>query len=212
MILVGMYDSPFVRRVAIALRLYGMEFEHLPWSVFRDAERVARYSPLIRVPILVLDEDEVLVDSSAILDGLDDLVGPERALMAAEGPERRRQLRVCALACGLGDKVVSLIYEKAVHERGTPAWVERCQAQISGTLDRLEAERRAIASRWWFGDAIGHADVAVVCVLTLAVEALGFDLDPKRWPSLVALREQGEARPEFRAFRQPFFAPPPRKG
>ena len=212
MLLIGMYDSPFVRRVAIALRLYGIAFEHRPWYVFLDAEEVARYSPLIRVPILVLDDGETLVDSSAILDGLDDMVGPERALMAAEGPERRRQLRVCALACGLGDKVVSLIYEKAVHERGTPAWVTRCHAQISGTLDRLEAERQASASPWWFGDTIGHADVAVACVLTLAVEALGFDLDPKRWPSLVALREQAEARPEFRAFRQPFFPPPPRNG
>ncbi|MBY0401208.1 glutathione S-transferase N-terminal domain-containing protein, partial [Myxococcota bacterium] len=110
MLLIGMYDSPFVRRVAIAMRLYGIGFEHRPWSVFRDAEQIARHNPLIRVPTLVLDDGETLVDSQAILDALDDLVGPERALMPAEGARRRRHLRICALACGLGDKVVSLIY------------------------------------------------------------------------------------------------------
>lgn len=130
--------------------------------------------------------------------------------MPADGAERRSPLRICALACGLGDKVVSLIYERAVHARETRAWIERCERQIAGTLDRLEAERRLHPSPWWFGDAIGHADIAVVCVLTLAVEAFGFDIDGRRWPSRVALREQGEARPEFREFRQPFFAPPPR--
>lgn len=210
MILIGMYDSPFVRRVAIAMALYGFDFEHRPWSVFRDADLVARYNPLIRVPILVLDDGQTLVDSSAILDALDDLAGPERALVPADGAERRDPLRVCALACGIGDKVVSLIYERAVHARETPAWVERCERQIGGTLDLLENERRARASRWWFGDSIGHADIAVACVLTLAVEALGFDLDAMRWPHLAAAREQAEARPEFRAIHQTFFAPPPR--
>jgi glutathione S-transferase len=82
MILVGMYDSPFVRRVAIALRLYGIEYEHRPWSVFRDAEKVARFNPLMRVPTLVLDDGETLIDSAAILDALDDMVGATRALVA----------------------------------------------------------------------------------------------------------------------------------
>ncbi|MBY0398592.1 MAG: glutathione S-transferase C-terminal domain-containing protein, partial [Thermoleophilia bacterium] len=98
--------------------------------------------------------------------------------------------------------------ERAVHRRETPAWVERCNRQIAGTLDLLEAERGLGTSRWWFGDSIGHADIAVICVLTLAVEALGFDLDPKRWSALSALRLAGESRTEFRAICQPFFAPP----
>lgn len=202
-----MYDSPFVRRVAIALRLYGIPFEHRPWSVFRDAAQVARHNPLIRVPTLMLDDGETLVDSSAIIDALDDIVGGARALMPVDGPERRKHLRVCALACGLGDKVVALIYERAVHHRETPDWVERCSRQIAGTLDLLEHERAASTTSGWFGDSLGHADIAVTCVLTLAVEALKFDLDGKRWPALKAHRERCEARPEFRAISQPFFAP-----
>ena len=63
MILIGQYDSPFVRRVAIAFRLYAMAYEHRPWSTFGDAERIAQYNPLRRVPALVLDDGEVLIES-----------------------------------------------------------------------------------------------------------------------------------------------------
>src|SRR5690242_660026 len=70
MILIGQYDSPFVRRVAIALRLYGIGYEHRPWSTFGDAERIAPFNPLRRVPTLVLDDGEVLIESGAILDHL----------------------------------------------------------------------------------------------------------------------------------------------
>ena len=73
MILIGQFDSPFVRRVAIAMRLYGLSFEHKPWSVFGDAEKIAAYNPLMRVPTLVLDNGEVVIESHAILDALDQL-------------------------------------------------------------------------------------------------------------------------------------------
>ena len=88
MILIGQYDSPFVRRVAIALRLYGVPFEHRPWSTFGDGEKIAPYNPLRRVPTLVCEDGEVLIESTAILDYLDELVGPEKAMIAARGPER----------------------------------------------------------------------------------------------------------------------------
>src|SRR6185436_14305535 len=101
MILIGQYDSPFVRRVAIAMRLYGMTYEHRPWSVFGDAERLAALNPLRRVPTLVLDDGVALVESGAILDWLDEHVGADRALIAASGTPRRDALRICGLASGL---------------------------------------------------------------------------------------------------------------
>src|SRR5215210_771936 len=76
LILIGQYDSPFVRRVGIALRLYGHAYEHRPWSTFGDADRIAVLNPLQRVPTLVLDDGEVLIESGAILDHLDELAGP----------------------------------------------------------------------------------------------------------------------------------------
>src|SRR5471032_742992 len=116
MILIGQYDSPFVRRVAIALRLYGLPFEHRPWSTFGDADRIAAFNPLRRVPTLVLDSGEVLIESGAILDHLDASVGPSRAMIADTGDSRRHALKVCALATGLADKAVSLTYERVLHQ------------------------------------------------------------------------------------------------
>jgi hypothetical protein len=135
MILIGQYDSPFVRRVAIALRLYGVPFEHRPWSTFGDGEKIAAYNPLRRVPTLVLDGGEALIESTAILDYLDEVAGPDKAMIAARGPERRRGLKICALASGLGDKGVSLLYERVLRKDQSKIWVERCQAQISSVLD-----------------------------------------------------------------------------
>ena len=71
MILIGQYDSPFVRRVAVALQIYGIVYDHVPWSTFGDGDQVARHNPLKRVPALVLDDGEVLIESGAILDYLD---------------------------------------------------------------------------------------------------------------------------------------------
>src|SRR3954449_6829265 len=101
MILIGQYDSPFVRRVAIAMRLYGIAFEHRPWSTFGDADKIAPYNPLRRVPTLVLDDGELLIESTAILDHLDETVGASRAMIAQDGARRRQALKVCALATGL---------------------------------------------------------------------------------------------------------------
>src|ERR1044072_8693862 len=159
MFLIGQYDSPFVRRVAIAIRLYGIASEHRPWSPFGDADKIAPYNPLRRVPTLVLDSGEALIESTAILDSLDELVGPERAMMAERGDLRRRQLRICALGSGLADKAVSLIYERVLRKDQLALWVERCQAQIGGVLAMLEREREPITTPYWFGGRIGPADI-----------------------------------------------------
>jgi glutathione S-transferase len=138
MILIGQYDSPFVRRVAIALRLYGLPFEHRPWSTFAEGDKIAPYNPLRRVPTLVLDDGDALIESTVILDYLDELVGPEKAMIANRGPERRRGLKFCALAMGLADKGVSLLYERVLRKDQSKIWVERCEAQIGAAVEVLE--------------------------------------------------------------------------
>jgi glutathione S-transferase len=171
MLLIGQYDSPFVRSVAIALRLYGIAFEHRPWSTFGDAAKIAPYNPLLRVPTLVLDDGEALIDSTAILDYLDEHVGPDQAMIPESGPARRRHLRILALATGLGDKAVSLIYERVLRKEQSKVWVERCAMQILGVLDVLEKERAAATTSYLFGDDIAHADIALACVLRFTREA-----------------------------------------
>ena len=92
MILIGQYDSSFVRRVGIALTLYGLPFEHRPWSSFGDADKIRVYNPLVRVPTLVLDDGEVLIESHSMLDYLDSLVPADRAMFPAAQPARRQAL------------------------------------------------------------------------------------------------------------------------
>ena len=212
MFLIGQYDSPFVRRVAIAMRLYGVAFEHRPWSTFGDADKVAPYNPLRRVPTLVLDTGEALIESPAILDYLDELARDQdqaacEAMIASHGPERRRHLRLCALATGLGDKAVSLLYERVLRKEQLALWVERCQAQIGDVLAVLEAERAKVATPYWLGDRIGHADIAVACVTRFTREAHPQLFDTARYPALSAHADRCEALAPFKDIVQPL-APP----
>jgi glutathione S-transferase len=207
MILIGQYDSPFVRRVAIALRLYGLPFEHMPWSTFGDADKIAPYNPLRRVPTLVLGSGEVLIESTAILDYLDDLVGPQDAMLAAHGPARFRGLKICALGSGLADKAVSLVYERVLRKKQLQLWVERCEAQISGVLALLEKERAALRTPFWFGEHIGHADIMVACALRFTGEAHPALFDAARYPALAAHAAACEALSPFPEIMQPLSPP-----
>jgi glutathione S-transferase len=207
--LIGQYDSPFVRRVAIALRLYGLAFEHLPWSAFGDAERIGAVSPLRRVPVLVMDDGVALTDSWAILDALDQIVGPDRALIAASGPDRREAMRLTALAAGACDKAVALVYEGALRDAPLAVWVERCRAQVGGALDVIEAARAARPTPWLFGDAIGHADIILAAMARFIGEALPGVFAPADRPALAAQSVRAEALPVFREISQTFKLTPP---
>jgi glutathione S-transferase len=211
MILIGHYDSPFVRRVAIALRLYEMPFEHRAWSVFGDTDKIAHFNPLRRVPTLVLDDGEVLIESAAILDALDQIAGDDRALIPRQGSLRRRVLKVSALGAGLADKAVSLVYERVLHERATPMWVDRCRGQISGVLDALESHRAAGPGPWWLGESLTHADIMVACALRFVSEAHAETFDLATWPALAGHSAACEALVVFQAIQQPFFVSAPPK-
>jgi len=171
MILIGQYDSPFVRRIAVALDIYGLAFEHRAWSTFGDAELLAPFNPLRRVPTLVLDDGESLIDSFIILDWLDEQVGPARALIAPDGLQRRVALKTCALAAGLADKAVSLLYEGILHKETSQVWINRCRTQIADVLNALESDRATRHATYWFGETIGHADIAVACAVRFTREA-----------------------------------------
>ena len=205
MILIGQYDSPFVRRVGIALRLYGMEFEHRPWSVFGDAEKIKPFNPLIQVPTLVLDDGFVLTDSMTIMDYLDGLVAAP--LVPRTEPARRLVLKIVALASGLSDKAVSLFYERHLHDLASDVWEARCLGQIGGVLAALEADRAKRKTAFWFGDTLGFADIAVACALRHAAESHPDVIDLTRFPALTAHCETCEALPVCKAISQPFIFP-----
>jgi glutathione S-transferase len=207
LILIGQYDSPFVRRVAIAMRLYDMPFEHRPWSTFGDGDKVASFNPLRRVPTLVLDDGEVLIESGAILDYLDETVGPAKALIPDSGRARRQALKICSLGTGLGDKAVALFYERVLHKETSETWVNRCRMQMNSVLKALEDERSKRATSYWFGETMGHADIAVACALRFVSEAHAGTIDLTAWRSLAAHAARCEATEPFKAIFQPFIPP-----
>lgn len=197
MILVGQYDSPYVRRVAVTLHHLGLAFERRDLSVFGDADEMRKINPLGRVPSLILEDGEILVDSAAILDHLDEVVGPGKALLPAKGAERRHALQIIALATGATDKAGAIAYEHLLRpgERIHQPWIDRNKVQLDSAIVALEA---LVPDTGWFGSGrMLQPDI------TLAV-ALGYirlrrpqtgALPPH--PKLSRLSADAEAQPEF---------------
>lgn len=208
MILIGQYDSPFVRRVGIALTLYGIPFEHKPWSTFGDADKIRPYNPLTRVPTLVLDDGDVLLDSTPILDYVDSLVPAEKRMLPVAEPARHRALKVTTMGVHTAEKAVALFYERVLH-KGTMSevWTSRCRTQISGGLAALESDRAARKTSYWFGDAIGHADVAVAAGLRFIADAHPGVIAMADFPLLDAHWKRCEALPVFKSIAQEFIPP-----
>jgi glutathione S-transferase len=209
MLLIGMFDSPYVRRVAISMQRLGLPFEHGNWSVGADFDRIRQYSPLGRVPVLVMDDGVALSDSSAILDALDDRVGPTRALLPPKGASRREALRLIHLAIGAQEKGRDQIYERMVRppEKFHEPWVARCREQMHGALGQVEltCQQRGAGS-WLVDDRFTQADISVACICTMLEESLGIFAAGHPYPSLKALIDRCEALPEFKATYSKWFA------
>ena len=197
MILVGQYDSPVTRRVAIALHHYGIPFARDTRSVFSEAAAVRTISPLTRIPALVLDDGEVLIDSAAILDHLDELVA-DAALMPASGPARRRVLQMTALAQGTLEKAGAVVYERHFHpvEARSAVWLDRCLGQARSGLDELA---RRLATPYACGATLTHADVMITVLIRYVRDRLHEVLAPTAHAALINLAQHCEALPAFRA-------------
>lgn len=207
MILIGQYDSSFVRRCGIAMRLYGIKFEHKPWSTFGDADKIRDYNPLTRVPTLVLDDGDVLNDSYSIIDYIDGLAPKDKLLMPRGEPERHRVMAVMSLATGLGDKVVALFYELRLHEHPSGALITRGRAQINAAIAALEASRAGRMSKYWFGEQITHADIAVACTMRHLGDSHPDITTKAIFPALKTHCAHMEAMPVFQEISQVFIPP-----
>lgn len=198
MILVGQYDSLFTRRVAVTLHHHGMAFERDTRSIFANAAEIARISPLTRIPALVLDDGEVLIDSTAILDHLDEQAGPATALIPPSGPMRRRILQAAALCQSTGEKAGIVVYERHFHppKAISRVWEARCLGQVVAGLAEME---HRLAAPWFCGDLFSHADVMAVCTIGYIRLRLPEVFPQGRYPGLDALAQRGEALAAFRS-------------
>jgi len=200
MILVGMLDSPYVRRVAISMKLMGLPFEHQAVSVFRHMDRFRAINPVIKAPTFVCDDGTVLMDSTLILDYLEHCVAAGNGLMPPGGEPRKQALRLIGLATASNEKNVALVYEK---EQRPPAkfhaaWFERSTEQVHAAFGELE---KAMAdARPWFGGArMNAADVAVAVAWRFGQFYNAKEIPESRYPALVAFSRRAEALPEFAA-------------
>ena len=207
--LVGLFDSPYVRRVAVSMRLQGFAFEHVALSVFRNVEEMRKFNPLVKVPMLILDDGEKLIESSFILDYLDGKISPAERMFPQEEPARHRALKIASLASGISDKAVALYYEQNLHGKAEASamWLERCRGQIKGALAVLEKERSAVGEPYFAGDRIGHADIAVACTLRHLRDAHPEFAPLDGLPALKRHAEFMEALPVFQEIQQAFIPP-----
>lgn len=140
--LIGMLDSPYVRRVAICAKRLGIPLEHQSMSVFRHFEQFQQINPVVKAPTLVLDDGEVLIDSTLIIDYLQALAGPGNSLMPDDLDQRLRSLRLIGLGLAACEKSVQLYYERNLRpaEIQFEPWVERVEGQLAAAYSALERE------------------------------------------------------------------------
>jgi glutathione S-transferase len=206
MILIGMFDSPFVRRVAVSLRLLEVPFEHRNWSAYRDFELIRQFNPLGRVPALVLPDGEALIDSNAILDFLDDSAGPGRALLPRSGVERRRALHIIALALGAADKGILLLEDTLFRPRakGYEPRIDRFRGQMHGALAEIDRLAQMQVDEWMVAGRMTQADITLTCVFGFLCDALQLGQSWVLYPGLTALSARCEGLPAFRELRAKF--------
>jgi glutathione S-transferase len=198
--LIGLLDSPYVRRVAISLALMELPFTHEFLSVFRNYDAFAAINPVVKAPTLVADDGTTLMESTLILAYLEDLAAPERRLTPTAQADRPRAQRVIGLALAASDKAVQLVYERDQRppEARHQPWIDRVRGQMLAALGLLEGEM-SDGGAWLFGPRPLQADVTAAVVWRFTQFALPGAADPDAYPGLAALSARAEALPEFRA-------------
>ena len=196
--LIGMLDSPYVRRVAVTLRLLGVPFEHDPLSVFSTFDQFRRINPVVKAPTLVCDDGTVLMDSNLIIDYLEALAG--RSLWPADLASRARALRAAGLAIAACEKLQQIVYELHLRppEKRHAPWRERVDAQMRAALSALDAEIERMAPV--AGEsALTHGGLAAAIAwrfMRIKLETPVADAD---CPALAAHAARVEAFPAFAA-------------
>lgn len=140
--LIGMLDSPYVRRVAISLQLLGLPFEHQSISVFRGFAQFAALNPVVKAPTLICDDGSVLMDSTLIIDYAEALAAPRKSLMPSPIAARQQALRLIGLALAACEKSVQIVYEHKLRpaEKLHAPWLNRVTGQLAAACGALEAE------------------------------------------------------------------------
>ena len=198
MILVGMPDSPYVRRVAVSMKLMGLAYEHQQVSVFRHFDRFRGINPVVKAPSFICDDGTVLMDSTLIIDYLEHCVAPGNGLMPPGGEPRKQALRLIGLAMAACEKCVQMVYEKEQRPREKlhEPWMARVTGQAHAAFGELE-KAVATAKPWLQGSRFNAADVAVAIAWRFGQYYNAKEIPEASYPALVAYSRRAEALPEL---------------
>lgn len=198
--LVGMLDSPYVRRVAVSMRMLDIPFRHEAVSVFSTYEAFSAINPVVKAPTLVTDEGIGLMDSTLILEYL------ERISSTSLLPDDSSEFLLCQRAIGLAlaacEKTVQIVYEHDLRpeEKRHRPWIDRVEEQLRQAYRLLEEEVR-LASPWMFGSRILQADITAAVAWRFTEAKLPQFSATLTCPRLAALSKKAEALPAFCAFQ-----------
>lgn len=195
--LIGMLDSPFVRRVAISAKRLGIELEQHSVSVFRTFEQFQQINPVVKAPTLVLDDGEVLMDSTLIIDYLETLTGADRSLMPAASEQRLRALRLIGLALAACEKSVQLYYERNLRPADIQfaPWVERVEGQLAAAYNALERELEKQPLNT--DDPIDQAGITLAVAWSFTNLVVPDQVSAGKFPKIAAFTEYAEGLEVF---------------
>jgi len=197
--LIGMLDSPYVRRVAISLQLLGLRFEHQSLSVFSTFAEFRQINPVVKAPTFLCDDGEVLMDSTLILEYAEALARP-RTLMPSGVKELQHDLRLIGLALAATEKSVQIVYERGLRppEKLHEPWVNRVTGQLLAAYGELEHELaiRPLASS---SSSIRQSGITVGVTWHFTQQMIPEVVPADRFPRLAAYSAATEALPEFKA-------------
>ncbi|MEL6160108.1 MAG: glutathione S-transferase [Cyanobacteria bacterium J06623_5] len=203
--LIGMLDSPYVRRVAIALHHFDIPFEHSSLSVFRNVKEFQQINPLVKAPTLVCDDGKVLMDSSLILQYVERLAttradSVNQRLMPEALEDYQQALRLIGLGLNACDKTVQIVYERDLRptDKQHQPWRDRIQSQLLSAYRLLES-RAAETSTWLVQNRFTQADITVAVAWQFTQLIVADIVDIRGYPGIAALSKRAEALPAFTA-------------
>ena len=201
--LVGMIDSPYVRRVAVSLNMLGLTFEHMSLSVFSAFDTIKAINPVVKVPTLVTD-DVVLMDSNLILEYAERLAPSGHTLMPTDLKTYAQAQRVTGIALAACEKAVQIVYERNLRpaEKQHQPWLDRVHTQLTSALKLLEDEAQDTSS-WLFGNKMLQADITSAIAFRFACGKLPDQIRANDYSALAAFSARAEATTAFLAYPYP---------
>ena len=200
--LIGMMESPFVRRVAISMQMLGLAYTHRPLSIFRSFDEFRTVHPLVKAPTLICDDGEMLLDSTLIIDYLETLAAPGTSLYPADRTARRTTLQQIGEALVAMEKVVQIIYEKEQRpaELQHAPWIGRLEQQLTSAAGLMEASVEVAVeggNDWLGGTEPTQADITTAVAWNFLQRKSSITVAPASHPYIVDYCDRAEALPAF---------------